>query len=143
MTDAAAPLEITSRCTVLVVEGDRAAAFGLESLLESEGFQVAVASTPRQALAAFLAIAPDAVLAGGGMERPEGLLALAAMRQAAPSAPIARIAALADAGHAPGPWLQSMDACQSEPGRAVLDELRATLSATAGGRGGELALTAA
>jgi DNA-binding response OmpR family regulator len=74
--------------TVLVIDDDAAVRSSLEMLLETHGFQVAVARDGRQGLAAFRTIAPDIVLTDIMMPQQDGIETIALIRRECPNAKI-------------------------------------------------------
>ena len=74
--------------TVLVVDHDPLVRRGLELLLESYGFHVALARNARQAISAFQNLDPDVVVADLFMPEPDGVRAIVELRQLSPGVKI-------------------------------------------------------
>ena len=70
-----------SCCTVLVIDDDAIVRHSLEVLLETYGFQVALARNGAQGLAAFRRIAPDLVLTDIVMPVQDGIETILTMRR--------------------------------------------------------------
>jgi two-component system, chemotaxis family, chemotaxis protein CheY len=77
-----------SCCTVLVIDDDAVVRHSLEVLLETYGFQVALARNGAQGLAAFRRIAPDLVLTDIVMPVQAGIETILTMRRERPDARI-------------------------------------------------------
>ena len=74
--------------TVLIVDGEPMVRRSLALLLESHGFQVAMARNAPQAMTAFPNVDPDAVLMELGMAEAGGIEVIEEMRRLKPSAKI-------------------------------------------------------
>jgi CheY-like chemotaxis protein len=77
-----------SCCTVLVIDDDAVVRHSLDVLLETYGFQVALARNGAQGLAAFRRIAPDLVLTDIVMPVQDGIETILTMRRERPDARI-------------------------------------------------------
>jgi CheY-like chemotaxis protein len=84
-----------SCCTVLVIDDDADVRHSLELLLETYGFQVALARNGAQGLAAFRRIEPDLVLTDIVMPVQDGIETILTMRRERPDA---RIVAMSGRG---------------------------------------------
>src|SRR5690348_15772000 len=74
--------------TVLVIDDEAVVRQSLETLLETYGFQVALARDGAQGLAAFRRIAPDLVLTDIVMPNQDGIETILTMRRERPAAKI-------------------------------------------------------
>jgi DNA-binding response OmpR family regulator len=91
----ATPASSASCCTVLVIDDDADVRHSLELLLETYGFQVALARNGAQGLAAFRRIEPDLVLTDIIMPVQDGIETILTMRRERPDA---RIVAMSGRG---------------------------------------------
>ena len=86
--------------TVLVIDDDPDIRHSLESLLESYGFQVALARNGAQGLAAFRRIEPDLVLTDIVMPVQDGIETILTMRRERPDARIIAMSGRGAVGNA-------------------------------------------
>ena len=91
----ATPASGAACCTVLVIDDDADVRHSLELLLETYGFQVALARNGAQGLAAFRRIEPDLVLTDIVMPVQDGIETILTMRRERPDA---RIVAMSGRG---------------------------------------------
>ena len=79
---------VAARPTILVIDDDEGVSAALDALLQSEGYQVAIAKDGREGLAAYASILPDLVITDMVMPKVTGIAVITGIMRITPAAKI-------------------------------------------------------